>query len=54
MIVTRSDLHIATVLHARSLPVVVAQTTTIKLCDQIMSITSIIIIGLIDDDSVFP
>jgi hypothetical protein len=30
-------------LHARSLPVVVAQVTIIKFCDQIMSITSIII-----------
>jgi hypothetical protein len=36
-------LHVATVLHARSLPAVVAQVTIIKFCDQIMSITSIII-----------
>ena len=43
LIVARPDLHVATVLHARSLPAVVAQVTIIKFCEQIMSITSIII-----------
>jgi len=36
-------LHIATVLDARSLPAVVAEVTIVKFCEQIMSITSIII-----------
>jgi hypothetical protein len=43
LIVVRPDLHVATVLHARSLPAMVAQVTIIKFCEQIMSITSIII-----------
>jgi hypothetical protein len=43
LIVTRPDLHIATVLHSRSLPAVVAQVPIINFCEQIMSITSIII-----------
>jgi hypothetical protein len=43
LIVVRPDLHIATVLDARSLPTVVVEVTIIKFCDQIMRITSIII-----------
>ncbi len=43
LIVARPELHVATVLHARSLPAVVAQVTIIKFCEQIMNITSIII-----------
>ncbi len=43
MIVARPDLHIATVVHACSLPAVVSEVPIIKFCEQIMSITSIII-----------
>jgi hypothetical protein len=41
LIVARPDLHIPTVLHARSLPVVVSQVPIINFCEHFMSITSI-------------
>ena len=42
MIVARPDLHIATVLHACSLPAVVSQVPIINFCEHFMSTTSII------------
>ena len=41
LIVARPDLHIATVLHACSLPVVVSQVPIINFCEDFMSITNI-------------
>jgi hypothetical protein len=41
LIVVRPDLHIATVLHACSLPAVVSQVPIINFCEDFMSITSI-------------
>jgi hypothetical protein len=41
LIVARPDLHIPTVLHARSLPLGVSQVPIINFCEHFMSITSI-------------
>jgi hypothetical protein len=48
LIVARPDLHIATVLHACSLPVVVSQVPIINFCVDFMSITIISITRDVD------